>query len=225
MRIAFIAVHTVTLLTVLAIGFSCFEARGTTTPNLPIKRALAPPVTIKGKTSAATSVILTSQSQPTIIEPPVLPLMPLAVAMPSQVLPEPAPTASERTILAVAEETQRKAGRNGRPLPLHGLIKINGHSYPFTTGGRGRGSIPFATYQIDGAERKPYLGGISFPLSDIYDPIVKDTRDGLFIHRGGNASMGCIAIPRKEWPAFERDMRAVQPKALKLVPGGQTQNS
>ena len=163
MRVAFIAVYTVTLLMVLAVGFSRFEARGATKPKPPTNRALAPSATIKRKTSAAASVIRKSQSQPKLIEPPVLPLTPVAVAMPSQVLPEPAPTASERTILAVAEETERKVGRNGRPLPLHGLITINGHSYPFTTGGRGRGSIPFATYQIDGAEKKPISGGFRSP--------------------------------------------------------------
>ncbi len=106
----------------------------------------------------------------------------------------------------------RTKTKQGYGAKVHGKVKINNKSFDFVSGGRGRGSAPFGIYQIG------RLGGFKTPngtwipgyrLSDAYDPFVKDTRTGLFIHPGLDASAGCVAIRNDEWPAFVKALEGV----------------
>jgi hypothetical protein len=95
----------------------------------------------------------------------------------------------------------------------------------FVSVGRGRGSAPFGTYQIGPLSGFKTPKGAWIPgyqSSDAYDPFVKDTRTGLFIHPGHNASEGCVAILKDEWPAFVKAMEGAaqlgRPLAIHLGP-------
>ncbi len=126
---------------------------------------------------------------------------------------------------AQTSEHARIKTRQGYGAKVHGKVKINDKSFHFVSGGRGRGSAPFGTYQIG------RLGGFKSPkgtwipgyqLSDAYDPFVKDTRTGLFIHPGHDASAGCVAIRKDEWPSFVKAMEGAaqvgRPLAIRLGP-------
>ena len=138
--------------------------------------------------------------------------------------------APDRTgeLVAVAYVTERKPDRRGFGAPIRGEIAINGHCYPFVSGGHGRGSIPFGTYRVGAAMNRPYLnpnaGHTAYPISDVFDPIAKDTRSALFIHPG-RSTAGCIGIDPDQWEQFERDMRATQPRHLDLVASRKQLNS
>lgn len=121
------------------------------------------------------------------------------------------------TIVATTEESERQRGPDGYGAPIHGVLTLNGHRYRFVSGGRGRGSIPFGTYGLGERENHPYLGGASYRMSDAYDPMVRDTRWGLFIH-AGRVSAGCIAIDPDQYEAFVADMAAARPTSLELTP-------
>ena len=84
-------------------------------------------------------------------------------------------------------EHVRTKTKQGYGAQVHGKIKISGKSFDFVSGGRGRGSAPFGTYRVGTlsgfkAPRGTWVPG--YRLSDAYDPFVKDTRRGLFIHPG-----------------------------------------
>jgi len=122
-------------------------------------------------------------------------------------------------------EKARTKTKQGYGAKVHGKLKINDKSFDFVSGGRGRGSAPFGTYKIEPlsgfkAPRGTWIPG--YRLSDAYDPLVKDTRRGLFIHPGHDASAGCVAIRKNEWPSFVKAMeKAAQvgrPLAIQLGP-------
>jgi hypothetical protein len=108
--------------------------------------------------------------------------------------------------VAVARETERVKGAGGFGKALHGVVALNGHCYRFTSGGRGRGSIPPGLYRVGGAEDHPYLGGKAFALSDVFDPFVKDVRNALFMHVG-TRSLGCIDMDPRQY------RKVVEPRA------------
>jgi hypothetical protein len=125
-------------------------------------------------------------------------------------------------------EHARTKTKRGYGAKVHGKVKIAGKSFDFVSGGRGRGSAPFGTYKIERlsgfrAPRGTWVPG--YHLSDAYDPFVKDTRRGLFIHPGHDASAGCIAIRKDQWPSFVKAMsKAAQvggPMAIRLGPDGE----
>ena len=126
-------------------------------------------------------------------------------------------------LIAVTYERERAKGADGYGAPLHGELFLQGHCYHFTTGGRGRGSIPFGRYQIGAAVSRPYLNPnpkhVAFPLSAAYDALAKDKRDALFIHPG-QITKGCIGISPAQWADFEKDMQEARPEAIELVAGG-----
>jgi hypothetical protein len=122
-------------------------------------------------------------------------------------------------------EKARTKTKQGYGAKVHGKIKINGKSFDFVSGGRGRGSAPFGTYQVGRlsgfkAPKGTWVPG--YHLSDAYDPFVKDTRTGLFIHPGHYASAGCVAIRKNEWPSFVKAIedvaKAGRPLAINLGP-------
>ena len=122
-------------------------------------------------------------------------------------------------------EQARIKTKQGYGAKVHGKLKINGKSFDFVSGGRGRGSAPFGTYQVGSlsgfkAPKGTWVPG--YRLSDAYDPFVKDTRTGLFIHPGHDASSGCVAIRKNEWPSFVKAIEAAGqaggPLAIQLGP-------
>ena len=122
-------------------------------------------------------------------------------------------------------EKARIKTKQGYGAKVHGKVKIKDKSFDFVSGGRGRGSAPFGTYKIGPLSGFKTPKGTWIPgyqLSDAYDPYVKDTRTGLFIHPGHDASAGCVAIRKDEWPSFVKAMEgAVQvgrPLAIHLGP-------
>jgi hypothetical protein len=125
-------------------------------------------------------------------------------------------------------EQARTKTKHGYGAKVHGKIKIGGKGFDFVSGGRGRGSAPFGTYQVGAlsgfkASRGTWVPG--YPLSDAYDPFVNDTRTGLFIHPGHDASAGCVAIRKQEWPSFVKAMEGTAkggcPVAIHLGPGSE----
>ena len=141
----------------------------------------------------------------------------------------PQPVSDPSNIQAITTQAQRERGPDGYGKRMNGTLSINGHDYPFVTGGAGRGSAPYGTYDIGDAQRNTYLnprheGNTAYPLSDVDDPYTKNDSDpkrtGLFIHPGNNASQGCIAIPHDKWDSFEKDMRSVGPKTITIAPPG-----
>ena len=125
-------------------------------------------------------------------------------------------------------EQARTKTKQGYGAKVHGKVKIKDRSFDFVSGGRGRGSAPFGIYKIGPLSgfktpRGTWVPG--YQLSDAYDPFVKDTRTGLFIHPGHDASAGCVAIKQTEWPSFVKAMKkAAQvggPMAIHLGPEGQ----
>jgi hypothetical protein len=125
-------------------------------------------------------------------------------------------------------EQARTKTKQGYGAKVHGKIKIKGNSFDFVSGGRGRGSAPFGTYRVDRlsgfkAPKGTWVPG--YHLSDAYDPYAKDTRRGLFIHPGHDASAGCVAIRKDEWPSFVKAMEGAAkggcPVAIHLGPGSE----
>jgi hypothetical protein len=122
-------------------------------------------------------------------------------------------------------EQARTKTKQGYGTKVHGKVKINDKSFDFVSGGRGRGSTPFGTYKIGPLSGFKTPKGAWIPgyqLSDAYDPFVKDTRTGLFIHPGHNDSAGCVAIRKDEWPSFVKAMEGAaqvgRPLAIHLGP-------
>ncbi len=122
-------------------------------------------------------------------------------------------------------EQARTKTKRGYGAEVHGKIKINGNGFDFVSGGRGRGSAPFGTYQVGPLSGFKTPSGTwvpGFHLSDAYDPFVKDTRTGLFIHPGHNASAGCVAIRKDEWSSFVKAIKLAaqvgRPLAIQLGP-------
>jgi len=101
---------------------------------------------------------------------------------------------------ASIERTRNAGARNQM---IEGTITVNGNSYPFRSGGYGRGSLPEGTYTVQRhldsrSDRSMSVGGVgySFAVSDKFDPRVGDNRQLLRIHPdGGSAGTeGCIGI-------------------------------
>ncbi len=122
-------------------------------------------------------------------------------------------------------EQARTKTKRGYGAKVHGKVKIAGKSFDFVSGGRGRGSAPFGIYKIGPlsgfkAPRGTWVPG--YLLSDAYDPFVKDTRRGLFIHPGHDASAGCVAIRKDQWRSFVKAMEKASqvggPLAIHLGP-------
>ena len=122
-------------------------------------------------------------------------------------------------------EQARTKTKQGYGVKVHGKIRIKDKSFDFVSGGRGRGSAPFGTYRVGPlsgfkAPRGTWVPG--YHLNDAYDPFVKDTRTGLFIHPGHNASAGCVAIRKDEWPSFVKAIEgAAKALAIRLGPGSE----
>jgi hypothetical protein len=126
-------------------------------------------------------------------------------------------------------EQARIKTKQGYGAKVHGKITINGKSFNFVSGGRGRGSAPFGTYDVGSlsgfkAPKGSWVPG--YPLSDAYDPYVNDTRTGLFIHPGHDASSGCLAVRKDEWPSFVKAMKDAakdggSPAVVRLGPGSE----
>jgi hypothetical protein len=117
-------------------------------------------------------------------------------------------------------EQDRIKTKKGYGAKVHGEIRINGQNFDFVSGGRGRGSAPFGTYRVEPLSGFKTPKGTWIPgyhLSDAYDPFVEDTRTGLFIHPGHNASAGCVAIRKKEWPSFVKALRGAAQAGLPLA--------
>jgi hypothetical protein len=140
---------------------------------------------------------------------PVILAITLCVSFTTPAAPQGLPDFFTSILPAQTFEQDRTKTKQGYGAELHGKIKINDKSFDFVSGGRGRGSAPFGTYRVG------TLGGFKTPkgtwipgyhLSDAYDPLVNDTRTGLFIHPGHNASAGCLAIREDEWPLFVKAM-------------------
>jgi hypothetical protein len=122
-------------------------------------------------------------------------------------------------------EQARTKTKQGYGAKVHGKLMIDDQRFDFVSGGRGRGSAPFGTYEIGPlsgfkAPKGRWVPG--YHLSDAYDPFVKDTRTGLYIHPGHNASAGCVAIRKDEWPSFVKAIAGAakvgRPLAIHLGP-------
>ncbi|MFZ1109222.1 MAG: hypothetical protein WAN43_12885 [Rhodomicrobium sp.] len=136
----------------------------------------------------------------------------LSVAFTTQAAPQGLLDFFKSILPAQTFEHARTKTKKGYGASVHGKIKVNGKSFDFVSGGRGRGSAPFGAYRVGP------LGGFKAPrgtwvpgyrLSDAYDPFVKDNRTGLFIHPGYNASAGCLAIVKGQWPSFVKAIEGV----------------
>lgn len=116
-------------------------------------------------------------------------------------------TPPEGTILTPANHTatfDEVLYAGARHQRVDGRITINGHTYQFRSGGRGRGNLPAGEYTVtrhlDYRSDKPTMmvdgEGYSFALTDKYDPRVRDTRTLLRIHPDGlgPGTIGCIGI-------------------------------
>jgi hypothetical protein len=135
----------------------------------------------------------------------VAPATVLCVAFTASATPRGNLIALKSIIPAQTFEQVRTKTKQGYGAKIHGRIKINGKSFDFVSGGRGRGSAPFGTYRMGPlsgfrAPKGTWVPG--YRLSDAYDPFVKDRRTGLFIHPGHDASAGCVAIRKDQWSSF-----------------------
>jgi hypothetical protein len=133
----------------------------------------------------------------------------LCVACAASAAPQGNLIALKSIIPAQTFQHARTRTNQGYGAKVHGKIKINGKSFDFVSGGRGRGSAPFGTYRVGGlsgfkAPKGTWIPG--YRLSDAYDPFVNDRRTGLFIHPGHDASAGCVAIRKDQWPSFVKAM-------------------
>lgn len=84
-----------------------------------------------------------------------------------------------------------------------GTITINGHGYPFRSGGYGNGNLPPGTYRVtphmwSRSDASMSVGGVgySFALNDAFDPRLRVRRTLLRIHPDGGVvgTEGCIGI-------------------------------
>jgi hypothetical protein len=140
---------------------------------------------------------------------PVILAITLCVSFTTPAAPQGLPDFFTSILPAQTFEQDRTKTKQGYGAELHGKIKINDKSFDFVSGGRGRGSAPFGTYQVEPLSGFKTPNGTWIPgyhLSDAYDPFVSDTRTGLFIHPGDYASAGCVAIRKDEWPSFVKAM-------------------
>jgi hypothetical protein len=149
----------------------------------------------------------------------------LCIALTTPAVPEGLLDFFKSILPAQTFEQARAKTKQGYGAEVHGKIKINDKSFDFVSGGRGRGSAPFGTYRVGSLSGFKSQKGTWIPgyhLSDAYDPFVKDTRTGLFIHPGHNASAGCVAIRKDEWPSFVNAMEGAaqigRPLAIQLGP-------
>jgi hypothetical protein len=101
----------------------------------------------------------------------------LCVAFTASATPQGNLGALKSIIPAQTFEPARTRTNQGYGAKVHGKIKINGESFDFVSGGRGRGSAPFGTYRVGGlsgfkAPKGTWVPG--YRLSDAYDPFVND---------------------------------------------------
>ena len=97
-------------------------------------------------------------------------------------------------------------------------------SYEFATGGFGRGSAPFGTYELGvfrGTNDDPHRIGPRWMIKQLgqfedgeaYDPRVKGTRTALELHSAGrlSGSAGCIAVlgGPEVWEEFMRNLHHI----------------
>lgn len=140
-------------------------------------------------------------------------------------------SAEPGVVHAVTDQTERVQNVRGFGAQLTGAITVNGNTYKFINGGGGRGSIPFGEYSVGNfrtAQQRSEQGltnlGDTFDLSDVSDPLAKDTRTELRIHRAsGNGTLGCIGIVggQAEFDKFQRDVKAAGVTKIVLGPGDQ----
>ncbi|HVE81888.1 MAG TPA: peptidoglycan-binding domain-containing protein [Myxococcales bacterium] len=131
------------------------------------------------------------------------------------------PTDSQSTsgngpLRATVDKVTNKGQRNQM---TQGQITVNGHTYPYRSGGHGAGNLPNGDYKVTPhlwSRNTPgmVVGGVgfSFALSDKFDSRVGRTRSELRIHPdGGSAGTnGCIGIVGNAdvQRRFREDMRA-----------------
>lgn len=148
----------------------------------------------------------------------------------------PAPMKSDHpgVIVAGTDQAQRVANVKGYGQQLTGTVTVNGNTYRFINGGGGRGSIPFGEYKVGNfrtAETRERAGmsklGDTFDLSNVYDPMARDTRSALRIHQArGGGTAGCIGLVggQDTWKRFVRDMQVSKPNMLRFGPVGVASN-
>jgi hypothetical protein len=105
-------------------------------------------------------------------------------------------------------------------------------SYEFATGGFGRGSAPFGTYELGafrGPDDDPHRIGPRWMIKQLgqsedgeaYDPRVKGTRTALELHSAGrlSGSAGCIAVlgGPEVWEEFMRNLHHIIDEAGQVV--------
>ena len=96
----------------------------------------------------------------------------LCVAFTASATPQGNLGALKSIIPAQTFEHARTRTNQGYGAKVHGKIKINGRSFDFVSGGRGRGSAPFGTYRVAPlsgfkAPKGTWVPG--YRLSDAYD--------------------------------------------------------
>lgn len=144
---------------------------------------------------------------------------PAAVA-PVPNLPAPKHTPySPGQVSAVTNESYRAINAQGYGARMTGSMTVQGQTFQFETGGRGRGSAPIGDYtirQYTSGEDRAHMGmhytRDAFVLSDAKDNAPgtqgQSPRQGLLIHEwAGGQSLGCLEIPSAQWPAFKAAMQ------------------
>jgi hypothetical protein len=118
---------------------------------------------------------------------------------PDPTKPDPSKPTDPKNDTATFDKVTNKDQRNQQ---VTGKITVNGHTYDFTSGGHGRGSLPAGDYTVSNLRNTNQAGmvkdGVGFKadISDKYDKRVGDTRSALRIHPDGGTpgTSGCIGI-------------------------------
>lgn len=121
----------------------------------------------------------------------------------------------------VGGTTSVEADQSDRPGQIHGSVTIDGHTYGYGSGGRGRGSIPYGDYPVNigkgdigpVGQRIGSVATVGGPGGEIMDPKYPGRpREGIQIHPGSSETLerlytqGCFAVLRSQWPAFKADL-------------------
>jgi len=122
-----------------------------------------------------------------------------------------------------------------RPHRIQGQLQVGEQTFPYATGGAGRGSTPYGTYPVDfqniGTKGRTVLGSVASvgPGGTIVDPKFPGVpREGIQIHPSSARTLdrlytqGCFGIPRDQWPAAKTAIlaeAAKNPQGLNLTLG------
>lgn len=114
-----------------------------------------------------------------------------------------------------------------RPFRLVGLISLDGRDFRYVSGGRGRGSIPYGSYEITpgavGSWGRRH-GAVGLSGGEIEDPkYPRRPREGIELHAAyGSQTAGCVGV--REWRAFKSALlgaiRRYGRAFLNVGPGG-----